>query len=500
VTLPRPGIPRTPIYPPLIAAAYVVGVYAASNVSLEALPRPLVVAIACGLVLQLILSAVQRNADRGAFVSLLVLFVLMGLSQLTLILSAWLAVAAFVAIRRGRGLRTMPWLRATRILNASVALTLVLVVVNAAFDGAFRLSSVPWDIPRGTAAAELPDIYLIMLDGYPRSDTLATNYGLDNSPFLSSMESLGFDVATDSHSNYDATVLTLASLFNGAQIPTLMPDPPKSLPAHFRAVTRAINEGTRLRDLREAGYELVSIPSGYNEGAVRSVDRFIEGDELSTFEMQLLSSGGTARVLAPIERTWLPDQHRSRIRAAFAALGGLAAERGTPPKFVFAHLLTPHMPIAFTKTGAAAEPLACFPILCTLFTYGDEYGATKDPAMRDQIEWVNAEVGATARAIQARSETPPVIVIFSDHGMRNLPDDRDEMFRSFFLAATPGRTDVFPDDTTPVNVLTRLLNAYTGLGAPLSSEESYWADTRTPDPDKVFLLEPWTVSDDLSRR
>jgi hypothetical protein len=500
VTLPRLGIPRTPIYPPLIAAAYVIGMYAASNVSVEALPRPLVVAIACGLVIQLILSAIQRNADRGAFVSLLALFVLMGLGVLTLILGTWLAAAAYIAIRRGRGLQTMPWLRATRILNASAVLTIVLVVANGAFDGAFSSSSAPWNVPRGTAAAGLPDIYLIMLDGYPRSDTLATNFDLDNRPFLSSMESLGFDVATDSHSNYDATVLTLASMFNGAQIPGLMPDPPKGLPAHFRAVTKVINQGARLKAFRQAGYELVSIPSGYNEGALRAVDRFIDSDQLSTFEMQLLTSGGTPRALAPLERTWLPDQHRARIEATFAALRSLAAERAAPPKLVFAHLLTPHMPIAFTKSGGAAEPLPCFPVLCTLFTYGDEYGASKDAAMRDQIEWVNAQVEATVRTIQARSANPPVIVIFSDHGMRNLPDDRNEMFRSFFLASTPGKTDIFPNNTTPVNMLTRLLNAYTGLGAPLSSEESYWSDTRTADPSQVFKLELWPVSDDLSRR
>ncbi len=499
VTLPRLGIPRAPIYPPLIVAAFVVGVYAASNVSLEALPRPLVVAVAFGVVLQLILSAVQRSADRGAFISMLVLFLLMGLAPVALIMSVWLAIAAYVAIRRGRGLRTMPWLRATRILNVAAGLTVVLVVVNAAFAGAFSLSNRPWDTPRGQAAAGLPDVYLIMLDGYPRSDTLATNFGLDNGPFLGAMKSLGFKVATASHSNYDATVLTLASLFNGDQIPTLMPDPPKSLPAHFRAVTRLINQGARLRDFREAGYELVSISSGYNEGAIRSVDRFIDSDELSSFEMQLLTTGGTPRVLNALERTWLPAQHRSRILATFDALGGLAGERGAPPKFVFAHVLTPHMPIAFTRDGGAAEPLPCFPVLCTMFTYGDEYGAAKNAAMRGQIDWVNAEVEATVRAIQTRSAKPPVIVIFSDHGMRDRPDDPDEMFRSVFLAATPGRTDVFPNDTTPVNMLTRLLNAYTGLNAPLSSEESYWADTRTADPDKVFELKLWPISEDLSR-
>ena len=85
------------------------------------------------------------------------------------------------------------------------------------------------------------------------------------------------------------------------------------------------------------------------------------------------------------------------------------------------------------------------------------------------------------RDIQAKSSRPPVIVIFSDHGTRFWPEDKAEMFHSLFLAATPGHPGLFPDDNTPVNVLTRLLNAYTGASYPLAGEESYWLDTRQVD-------------------
>lgn len=489
----RVGIPRAAIYPSLWTAAFIVNVYAVSNVTLEALPRPLVIAVLFSVLLHLALSVILRNSDRGAFVSLILLVVLMGLYLVALILAGWLTAAILIAFRRRMGLRTMPWLRATRILNAVAGLTLVFVVVDAAIAGAFTFSGGPWDIPHGTAAAGLPDIYLIMLDGYPRSDTVANNFGLDNGPFLSSMESMGFEVATASHSNYDATVLTLATLFNGAQIQTLIPDPPQTQAAQFRAVSKLINQGSRLRALRAAGYELVSIPSGYYEGALLSADRDLDSGELSTFEMQLLWTGGMPRILSGLERSWIPDQHRSRIRTTFETLGTLAAERSDIPKFVFAHVLTPHMPIAFTSSGAAAEPLPCFPVLCSLYTYGDEYGDATIGPMRDQLAWVNAEVAETVRTIQARSKVPPVIVVFSDHGLRNRPADRDEMFRSFFLAATPGRTHVFPLDTSPVNMLTRLLNAYTGSEIALSSEESYWLDTRSFGPRGLFELEPWPI-------
>jgi uncharacterized protein (DUF1786 family) len=99
---------------------------------------------------------------------------------------------------------------------------------------------------------------------------------------------------------------------------------------------------------------------------------------------------------------------------------------------------------------------------------------------------LNDTVLATVREIQAQSAKPPVIVIFSDHGLRNDPTDRDEMFRSILLAATPGRPGVFPDVASPVNILPRLRNAYTGAAVPLASEESYWVDARVAPIMGVF--------------
>ena len=481
------------MYLPLLSVAYVLSEFATSNVPLEALWRPLLFALAAAITVQFALSALLMNRDRGAFVGLILLFLLIGLPPVSLVLTGWLAIAALVALRRPRRLGSMPWLRATKVLNAVACAAFAIVVVNGAFDGAFGWSNSKWDVPRGGAMTDVPDVYLIMLDGYPRSDTLTNEFAFDNSPFLDSMASLGFEEAAESRSNYDATVFTLASMMNGAQIPTLMPNPPAGTTAQFRAVSRLISNGVRLRDFRIAGYEIVTIPSGYYEGALTSADRFIDSGELSTFEMQLLTRGGLPQLFAGVERTWLPDQHRSRIRHAFSALGDLAGERGGTPKLVFAHLLTPHMPIAFTKDGGSAEPLPCFPATCSLFDYGDSYGAASGVQMTDQISWVNSAVERTVRTIQARSERPPVIVIFSDHGLRNDPADKDEMFRSLFLAATPGKSDVFPPDMTPVNLLTDLLNAYVGTDLALSTDESYWLETRAVDERGIFQFEPWSA-------
>jgi len=475
------AVPRAPLYPPLVTIAFVLFDYSASNVLLEALWRPLLVALLVTLAFQVTFSVVLRSADLGAFLALALQFALLGLPIVSLILAAWLIAAVAVALRRRRGLRLIPWLRATRVLNVVAFLLLVQVVATTGFGGGLAFGRSAWNVARGTPLPGAPDVYLILLDGYPRADTLQSRFGVDNGPFLSSMESMGFDVATQSRSNYDVTVLTLASMLNGAQIPTLIPNPPDSRPKQFRALTRLINQGTELQRFREAGYEIVAVPSEYFEGTVVDADRNLDTGEMSSFEMQLLQTGNFRTALGGVLKTVLPEQHRQRIFGQLDSLESLAGERGQGPKIVLAHLLVPHMPLAFNRDGSAAAGLSCFPMSCTLFTYGDQYRAATIDAMDDQVAWLNGRVEEVVRDIQAKSSTPPVIVIFSDHGTRFWPDDRAEMFRSLFLASTPGHAGLFPVDNTPVNVLTRLLNAYTGSSYPLASEESYWLDTRLID-------------------
>jgi len=57
-----------------------------------------------------------------------------------------------------------------------------------------------------------PDIYVIVLDGYARSDVLRTLYQCDNTAFLDGLKSRGFQVAAKSQANYVQTALALGAL------------------------------------------------------------------------------------------------------------------------------------------------------------------------------------------------------------------------------------------------------------------------------------------------
>ncbi len=70
-----------------------------------------------------------------------------------------------------------------------------------------------------TAPRDMPDIYVIVLDTYMRSDALEQDLGYDNSPFVGQLTNMGFYVVACSRPNYTFTYASIAALLNMRYIP-----------------------------------------------------------------------------------------------------------------------------------------------------------------------------------------------------------------------------------------------------------------------------------------
>ena len=476
---------RIVVYPAAIAAAWVLSWYLQPLPPLYVLLRPLLVAIVLVVVLQLLFSLVTRNRHVGAFLAaagpLLIVSWELGAA---LLLSAIVPLIAS-SVRRRR-LATVDWPRQTQFLTVASAIVLVVTLAMGAARGVIPTGPTE---PRGAVAAgtEPPDLFLVLLDGYPRADTLAQDFGFDNEPFLEAMEGQGFEVARDAHSNYNITWLTLASTFNTEHIGTLLPEPPRIIGDQLGALNRLINDGSTLAAARGAGYEIVSISGGSVSSSLTSADRFIDTGQVNTFEAPLLRLGVLPYLLPEGQADVLHAQLRERFNDSISRLSALADERVDHPRLVFAHLMAPHPPIVFDAQGGASTDDGCYPLGCGLFD--QVYDASEPRYLREQLEYVNRRLVEVARHLIESNGRPAAIVFFSDHGFRHDFDDLPEMVRSLFISYTPDHPGLFPADASPINLLSTLLNAYAGTDIPAADDASFVADFRTfPEQKSYFPL------------
>jgi hypothetical protein len=449
-----------PIYPVVIAVAYVLAFYGSGSAAPSDLLRPVLIATVITLAVQVIATLVARDRDRGALVAAVIVAAIPDQPILFVVLLGFLLFTILpgrLARARGRTGRPAPWGSTTRLLNFVAFTVLVVSAGQLILVGRLAPSGAIAE-PRGSADPGAPDIYVILLDGHPRWDTLANEFGFDAEPFLAAMEAEGFEVARESRTNYNTTALTLASMFQMRQIraATDLADPDAgdaSALANSLALTDLIARAPAFDELHRHGYEVVSIPSEFTWLAPPA-DRSLEDGHMTNLEIDLLTES-RLRVIAPdAVRGFVAGQHRDRILTSFRRLGTVAEERDAGPKYVFAHIVSPHPPPVFGPGGIRRDGWPCFPSDCPFWGPTDRRDDVAElTAIRDEVAYVDALVLETVRAILAASARPPVIVVMSDHGSREFPSDRAETVRSLFLARTPGHPGLFPNDTTPVNLM-----------------------------------------------
>ncbi len=440
--------------PPLVAVGLVVGRYGDSSAHWSVAVRPAVVALAAAIVLQVILQLVRQPPLRSAAITILLLLVARG-GPLAL---AGIGFYGLLALWTWTRTRRLPRVRpgvATALAAAFLGGGFVVVASHGNVD-AQDIVGAPQ--PRVEAAAFGPSIYVLLLDGYARQDTLRT-MGFDNEPFLTQLEHLGFDVYRDSRSNYTWTGSTLASMLNMRPIDEIGGLPPPGSPDHAQTVAlrRAIDRAAGLRILRSEGYRIVSIPSVADPDTLRNADEVLDSGHLTEFEIHLLQSGTLAQALAFVAPDFIGTQHRDRIRAAFASFASRSA-----PTFMLAHVLSPHHPFVFDAQGIALPMPACFP-RCWFWEPWDTFSAADYFAgYLPQVQFVNREtLSAVERLIAA--DPGAVVVIMSDHGSRAVPDDAAEPFRNLLAVRSPGYPRLLGAAPTPVNLLGAILGAYLNI-------------------------------------
>lgn len=477
-----------PAYPILFVVAFLASELFGQWIPAAGLIRPFL-ALATGTIVILAAGARLGGRHRGALLAALTVVGAVQLQTAAYILVVATAPLAWGLLRQRR-ITALDWPRTTAILNALALVSVSVSGVNLAITVANTPRSGPF-VPAGVsvAADRLPDIYLILLDMYPRADTLQAAVGFDNSPFLEELKSVGFAVSDEAHSNYNRTALTVPSVLNGAHIADLIAVPPPTITEQHRYIASLVNSGRAVGYARALGYKFWVIPSQVEFITPNSADRMFDGGQLSKFET-LMTRNGYLGLLEGPATEWFRESHRDRVRSGFITLQAIPAIDAGAPKLVFAHLMVPHNPIVFRADGSISNVPECYWEECDLRPPLLDSVRT---AFIDQVEYTNSAVLTTVRAILERSVEAPAIVLFSDHGFRHWLTDEPETFRSLLAAYTPGHEGVFPQDAAPVNIIPRLLNAYAGTRIALADEKVWFTipDSERGDELGYFPLTRW---------
>jgi hypothetical protein len=453
--------------PALAAANLVLSGFVANAVQIELLWRPLLIALGVALVIQLGLTAVLGPV-RGSFGAFVVASAIFGMFLIAGAMLFALALFGFVRSRPGHEY-TMAGLVAVAVSGSIFTAFVVMGMEQGAFTWT-PLAGEPISLPDGDDG---PNIHLLMLDGYPRQDTLAAA-GMDNTPFLDAMRQRGFDVYSDSVSNYDRTPFSVLSMLSDRHIEdieALWRSPvPATTPEQERLTARMLLDPPMFGALEAAGYRTRALTGTVAHVPIGGAEDGWSAGTANNFELDTLQRTPLAGVLEVAG--FAVGQQAAHIQGALDEFAGVPVNE---PTFTFAHVVGPHAPYVFDVDGRLASHPPCYPGTCAIFDSDvTRLGWTEDEYWQRyaaNVQHLNALVLAAVDRL-VEEDADGVIVVFSDHGVR-FGDDPDSIFRNLLIARTPAYPGLLEQHQTPINVLPAILDAYLGADLPMQPDTVY---------------------------
>ena len=427
---PPPGRRWDPIVlvPALLVSVPLIAIYTETAAHWTAVIRPMAIAMVTVLTATVIAAAVTRRPIAASLsVAALVLLVLeLRIGVLFLLI---LATAALVQRMRRRPLiirQSFLWAATVLIIGATLIRT---VVVGTVTMSDLRIAPTT---ERATAGSmERPNVYVLLLDGYPRQDSMS-EIGQDNEPFLQDLEQLGFTINRAATTRFARTELTLSSLVvsDASNLGAYVYGREHGTTELRRAVRRQqLVNSPVMDDLRALGYRMVYVPPPVTFAHWQGWDDIEEPAQPTDYEAAVIQRSALRYLLDG----WVLEQARQQIDDTLATWS-----EGTGQRFTFAHVMAPHPPFLWNDDGSVETPLPCwYAVACSLFNgFPGNLGLSEAEfvdKVGPQVTALNVRViRATERIVG--SDPDAVIVIFSDHGIRHRNMADPESFRSLFAA------------------------------------------------------------------
>jgi hypothetical protein len=411
-------------------------------------------------------------------------------------------------------LRIRKYANTVLYLNAAGLILVVLQVVELsyAYIETSYVASQPVKLQSGltlsTNLKDMPDIYVIVLDTYMRSDALKQDLGYDNSPFIDQLTKMGFYVANCGHPNYTFTYASISSMLNMRYIPGAYANDVWEDFSNNGFWSNLLKNNEVRAQVKSVGYKTVAFQEEYPLVQFDNSDVLIGTDHpsinsayLYRFEVMYqqstaaiiltaLDPGGkvegfiqkifTKPVKSALDLSGLTGPNKDFV-ATHIISTEFTLEHITDvpaivgPKYAYVHLFIPHAPFVFGPDGEILTDPG--------FYGGDRAGATTEAYQLkgyvNQVQYIDKRMIPILQTIISKSKIPPIIILMGDHGLEN--SNRQTNLLAYYLPGD-GKARLYPN-ISPVNSFRLIFNEYFGANYPLLPDKTYDGDASTaPDP------------------
>ena len=452
--------------------------------------------IAVALVLYGIFLVILRNSGRAALVSSYILgfylffgvlhdllrknavflhrySILLPLFVVSVIMLAWL-------LRKRTG-----FTRVTLFLNVLLLVYLLVDLAGLARGRSGRVelsanSPLAGDYSACDTCAR-PDIYLLVFDEYSSDKVLRDLFHYDNSGLDSFLGQQGFRILGGSRANYYITPFSMASILNGSYVQGI-PQPLNLQPDDYLGVIDQIRRSAVVTFLMARGYRVVNNSPFDLPGHPYTIDqpfipfrtRLITYSTLYNYLRRDLGAS-----LDRLLRRSPLESDISRVKTLnqrfLEATIGESRRRDSQPRFVYMHVLMPHLPY-FYDSLMRPRPMTEI-----------EQNLRKGSPERylEYLPYTNARIREVVGAIRRNTAGKAVILFMSDHGFRYDPQEVDHAW--FFdnqnaVYLPDGDTSCFYDSISGVNQFRALFNKMFRQNWPLLPDSTLFLHDR-PNPD-----------------
>jgi hypothetical protein len=353
--------------------------------------------------------------------------------------------------------------RISQYLNLVLSLLIVYQLYAIATQNSSKITLVnkPDEVKK-TNTVDLPDIYYIILDAYTSNQSLKNYWDFSNDSITDFLHKKGFYIAGESKTNYNITLLSLASSLNMSYL--------KNFPrtevsaAQARNLYNLVDSSLVVNTLLKNDYKIVN----YSFFDIPESPKYYS-DFFFLIKRNLLNQTIYLLIEKMFDKKWTKNQNAGLL--SFKKINPdilnkiKDQRRSDKPLFVYAHVMMPHYPYLFDESGVTHEDESVF------------ISGSKDKYL-EQLKYLNKLLINTITSITNNNPLkPPVIIIQGDHGYRDLsgPDKKEESMTIINAYYFPDKEySKIYNSITPVNSFRVVFNKYLNTNLQLLKDTSYY--------------------------